>query len=239
VVHRGPKTAARAGSALSREVIAAEALALLAREGTNAFGMRSLARALGVTPGALYKHVRDVEDVLGAMAGLVLSGVHAPPSDLPWQDWLRAFADSYRSALQQHPHAAPLLTSVLSSNSEAEFEIADRLLGVLHGAGFRGRALLDAYNAVVGAVCGYVGVELSNADVSPEWADRHSRALVDADPGRYPQLVAHRRQLRSGAFIVRTASGAEQPLTGGFRCMVDALVTGLAARLATTGGPPD
>src|SRR6266508_1119375 len=48
---------------LTRERVVAEALTVIAQEGVMALTMRSLAARLGVVPGALYRHVRNKEQL--------------------------------------------------------------------------------------------------------------------------------------------------------------------------------
>ena len=58
---------------LTRERVVAEALAAIANDGAQALTMRGLAARLGVVPGALYRHVRNKEQ----LQDLVLDGVLA------------------------------------------------------------------------------------------------------------------------------------------------------------------
>src|SRR6266511_488512 len=55
---------------LTRERVVAEALTVIAEEGVGALTMRTLATRLGVVPGALYRHVRNKEQ----LQDLVLEG---------------------------------------------------------------------------------------------------------------------------------------------------------------------
>src|SRR6266498_3689714 len=58
---------------LTRQRVVAQALAIIAQDGVEALTMRSLAARLGVVPGALYRHVRNKEQ----LQDLVLDGVLA------------------------------------------------------------------------------------------------------------------------------------------------------------------
>jgi AcrR family transcriptional regulator len=58
---------------LTRERVVAEALRIIAQDGVAALTMRTLAARLGVVPGALYRHVRNKEQ----LQDLVLDGVLA------------------------------------------------------------------------------------------------------------------------------------------------------------------
>jgi AcrR family transcriptional regulator len=58
---------------LTRERVVAEAVAVIGADGVDALSMRALATRLGVVPGALYRHVRNKEQLYD----LALDGVLA------------------------------------------------------------------------------------------------------------------------------------------------------------------
>ena len=58
---------------LSRTRIVDAALAMIDRDGVDAFSMRLLAAELGVTPMALYNHVGGKLELLRSVAGQVLA----------------------------------------------------------------------------------------------------------------------------------------------------------------------
>src|SRR5436190_11345779 len=70
---------------LTRERVVAEALAAIANDGAQALTMRGLAARLGVVPGALYRHVRNKEQLQDLVLDRVLAEVdgHLDPS-LDW-----------------------------------------------------------------------------------------------------------------------------------------------------------
>src|SRR4029434_4441130 len=89
---------------LTRERVVAEALAVIAHDGANALTMRRLAARLGVVPGALYRHVRNKQQ----LHDLVLDGVLAEVDTnvdpaLPWTEQLKVIAHRLRAVLDAHP----------------------------------------------------------------------------------------------------------------------------------------
>ena len=95
---------------LTRQRVVTEALTVIAEEGVEALTMRNLATRLGVVPGALYRHVRNKEQ----LQDLVLDGVLAEvdcdvdPS-LPWTERIKLLAHRLRAVLEDHPGVAALL----------------------------------------------------------------------------------------------------------------------------------
>lgn len=68
--------------------------------------MRALGRELGVTHGALYRYFPDLKAVLAALGAEVTKAMTPPPTDLPWQDWLRQAARAQRRVMREHPEVA-------------------------------------------------------------------------------------------------------------------------------------
>jgi AcrR family transcriptional regulator len=96
--------------ALTRERVVAEALTVIGADGVDALSMRALATRLGVVPGALYRHVRNKEQLHdlvldGALAEVDCQLDHA----LPWTEQVKALAHRLRSVLEDHPGVAGLL----------------------------------------------------------------------------------------------------------------------------------
>src|SRR5512141_724295 len=80
----------RRGVGLDRDGIVAEALRIVDADGVDAVSIRRLADALGVTPMALYWHVRDKAELLELVGQAVIAGVEVPEQQSDWRDDLRA-----------------------------------------------------------------------------------------------------------------------------------------------------
>ncbi|TCR15116.1 TetR/AcrR family transcriptional regulator [Streptomyces sp. BK205] len=102
-----------------REEILDAALAIADERGLEAVSMRALAERVGVTPMALYRHVKDKAALLDGMVGRLLSallptdgGDGALAGEEPtWDQRLDALAHACRAVTQRHPWAAHLLFS--------------------------------------------------------------------------------------------------------------------------------
>ncbi|SEG70650.1 transcriptional regulator, TetR family [Actinacidiphila yanglinensis] len=121
-----------------REEIVEAALAIADERGLGGVSMRAVAQAVGVTPMALYPHVKDKAGLLDAMLGRLLANVgEAAPQLSGSQDWrvrLRAFADTARSLAMGHPWAVTLLFSRPAVTPDAVGTV-DLLYGALLDAG--------------------------------------------------------------------------------------------------------
>src|SRR5215207_6104017 len=95
---------------LTTDRIVEEALRAADRGGLEAVSLRRLAATFGVTPMALYHYVHDKDELLDRMAERVLDELELPRAEAPWQDGLRAMAESFLRVAAAHP-AAPALLS--------------------------------------------------------------------------------------------------------------------------------
>lgn len=178
---------------LSRLAIVDRALALADAEGIDAVTTRRLAQEFGVTPMALYWHVKNKDELLAAMGDRFFDGFPAIPDDVGWAGQLRAVVSSLVEALRRHPGAAHLAGARVLE-CEAGRDIAERTLAVLRGAGFgvtqaanlAGAAMQIATTLVVGQAGAELGVAESERDTARE-AKRS--ALAGLPPTRYPNLV--------------------------------------------------
>jgi AcrR family transcriptional regulator len=236
---RPRKDAARAGGALSRERIVRAALALVDARGLAALTARDLAANLDVAPAALYWHVCGRDALLTQVIALALSDVARDPAGGAWQVRLEALMRRFRAALRAHPHLAPAVASELAYNSGFDADMLEQIVGALEEARFEGSALVDAYNVVVAAMCGFATLELSRAPAQavPAW-EAQCRARIDSlEAPRHPRLAHHRDALRNRAFLLRWTSGAQQPLDSGFDAWVEVVIRGLDARPRTQPRP--
>src|SRR6266852_598057 len=82
-----PKPAATKRRGLSRQAIVQRAIGIGNAEGLDAVSLRRLAADFGVTPMALYRHVKDKQDLVNAMTEVVLDGMDLKAGFRPSMSW--------------------------------------------------------------------------------------------------------------------------------------------------------
>ena len=180
---------------LTRERVVAQALTVIAQDGVGALTMRTLATRLGVVPGALYRHVRNKEQ----LQDLVLDGVLAEvdygvdPS-MPWGERIKLLAHRLRTVLEDHPGVAGLLKTrdPLGPHSLA---LAEAFLAPLHAAGFRDREAGLAFFLVVDYTVGFAVSSPRTSVNEQRVRDAAIRSQLheffrSLPPDRFPALVA-------------------------------------------------
>src|SRR5699024_8396007 len=120
---RGRPRLSEGAPVLTREAIAATALAIAGAEGFAAVTMQRLSGDLGVTPRALYNHIENRQEVIDLAAGLMLRSIPAPRLDpATWQDSLRTAYVEGRQAYRSFPRA--LLLSLEETVTAGEIDPA-------------------------------------------------------------------------------------------------------------------
>jgi TetR/AcrR family transcriptional regulator, tetracycline repressor protein len=145
--------------ALDRDVVLAEALALLDRDGPDALTMRGLAAALQVSPMALYNHVSGREDLLRGVAERLVAEVEFACEDADWRERLRFCFRQLRATILAHPGAVRLMEQ-LDQAPLAVFSLMDVALEALEMAGLRGKDPLRAYFLLTNFTMGQVSYEV-------------------------------------------------------------------------------
>ena len=136
--------------------------------------------------------------------------------------------------------AHPALAAWGVTHFEARVSIPDfleRVVFVLDRAGFRGAELVGAYNAYVGSLVGWVGLELIADDPElgsdPEQLEASVHELSADD---YPTVVANLEYLADRAVAFRWHGGVSNPLDDSFDFALTTWIEGLRQRLASREG---
>lgn len=216
---------------LTRTLVVRAAIALIDDKGLDRFSTRELARRLGVYPAAIYWHVGgDREELFSEISAEITVHLMSPVEAFSdWRDTIRTVFRRYRSAVHRHPNVAPLLGAQMRSNGAANAAWVEVLLNALREAGYEGVSQVDAFNALIGGLSGYVTMELApgpTRDIEG-WSQRFNAALDEVSAEDFPLTVQMLPQMRDKAFVLRCKNGSQSPLDGGFELLLDALIGGL------------
>lgn len=219
----------RADVPITRDTIVDTAFRLIDERGPDGFSMRSLANELGVFPATLYWHVGDRAHLLGLVEHEWINGIELPELSDDWRAWMLQVARNYRRHAHRHPNVARLMSVERARNTD-NLTIPDAVVGALAHLG-AGDDLVHAYNAVVGAVQGFVVIELARiGDPTPESMADTERDLRSLDPQRFPHITTHFDHLAERALSVRWSEESVQLPDESFDFLVGLLIDGLAAR---------
>jgi TetR/AcrR family tetracycline transcriptional repressor len=144
---------------LTREAVVARALEIGTAEGLEAVSLRRLAQELGVTPMALYRHVRDKQDLINAMTETVLADMRPTAGIRPEMTWIervRLAIDNYKGQMDARPLALPLSIAYTGEGPPSFWRVLEELLAVLLDAGFERRQAIILIRVVSNLLAGYL-----------------------------------------------------------------------------------
>jgi AcrR family transcriptional regulator len=158
-VNTTQQTQGRGRPALTREAVVARALEIGNAEGLEAVSLRRVAQELGVTPMALYRHVRDKQDLVNAMTEAVLEGIDITAGfgpDMTWTERMRVAIDNYKQQIDARPLALPLSIAYGGDGSHAIWKVLEDLLAILLDAGFGRREAIVLIRMISVLFAGYL-----------------------------------------------------------------------------------
>ena len=174
---------------LSRQYILQSTLALIDRDGVDAFSMRKLGAELRVDPMSIYHYLRNKGALFDGVVELIWTQIDLddPPADLLWTERAAAVMRRFRTALREHPKAVPIV-GTRPAVTPVMLDLLDQALGQLTRAGLPAAEAIDLMNCLAAFTIGHVLAELGE----PVGGEELSPASVYADltADTHPQLVA-------------------------------------------------
>jgi TetR/AcrR family tetracycline transcriptional repressor len=192
------------------------AVGIVDAEGFEALTIRRLAEACGLSPMAVYRHVRDKEELLDRVVDRVTSewAEQLPEPADDWRDDVRNLLRRARELHLAHPGVAQLCVARPTPVAGVA-RIFDRMIGSLERGGFDGARAVLAFDALLMFLFGSVVWEI------PRGEDARERLVaVSADAVDAPRVFERRAEL------------ARRNPEAYFEFGLDALIAGLAALLA-------
>ena len=191
---------------LTRAAIVRRALKIGETEGLDAVSLRRLASEFGVTPMALYRHVRDKQGLINAMAELVMEGVDLTVgfrASKSWTDQVRRAMLNFRDQMEKRPLALQLQIAYSGDNLSAFWRPVEDVLGVLLKAGFKPPEAAKLIRIISNLLAGYFLLRPAgaNADQQGNTRDREllrkrfELGLLSLHGDRFPNSVATAREL--------------------------------------------
>jgi len=144
---------------LTRDAIVRRALKIGEIEGLDAVSLRRLASEFGVTPMALYRHVRDKQDLINAMAESVMEGLDLTVgfrASMRWTDRIRRAMLNFRDQMDERPLALQLQIAYSGDNLSAFWRPIEDVLGILLSAGFKPREAAKLIRIISNLLTGYL-----------------------------------------------------------------------------------
>lgn len=231
VIWNRPERAERGPApSLSRERIAAAAIALADEGGIEAVSMRALAARLGVGATSLYRYVARKEELLDLMVDAAMGDDLGFEPSGEWRADMRAFARGIRAMILRHPWIATHGAGRPSLGPNS-VEAAERVLASIDGLGLDIDQMLLVIETIDSFVRGRALDELAEGEAirrsgldQDQWmATQKPYVAMLIESGRYPLLTR----------VVFDAEGPHDPnrLERRFEDGLERVLDGLATML--------
>ncbi|ORI19838.1 hypothetical protein BJD99_00675 [Rhodococcus sp. 1163] len=180
---------------LTKDSVVEGALDVAHTQGLDGLTIRRLADTLGVSPMAIYWHVKNKDELLEAMGDRVCRDLELTVDPAgSWDEQLRTLLSDFMHVLARYPGAAPIVMPRMLY-SDTGRQLMELSLGLLRSAGFTVQEATQLARHGVRTVVGLVNEPLFTGSVlEPE---RHAQLNAEYDtirdglpPDRYPNILA-------------------------------------------------
>ena len=170
---------------LTRDRVLQAAVDVADRGGIEALSMRRLGQELGVDAMAIYRHVRNKDDLLDGVVEMIVRSIDEPAPEDDWKAALRQRAMAARRVMLRHPWARRVLED-RGTAGPAILVYVESVLATLRDGGFSVDMAHHALHALGSRIFGFTQdlFEEGSEDPSPEAAAALARALAG-----YPRIM--------------------------------------------------
>lgn len=165
---------------LTKERVLRAAVDLADREGIDSLSMRRLGQVLGVDAMALYRHVRNKDEILDGIADVIVGEIALPDSPGDWKAALRTQVMAARGVMLRHPWA-PKVIEERPTVSPTMLVYIDSVLAKLSDGGFSIDMAHHAIHVLGSRILGFnqdLFEDSADPPASPEAAAAMARALA-------------------------------------------------------------
>jgi AcrR family transcriptional regulator len=171
---------------LTKERVLKTAIDLADRGGIEALSMRKLGQELGVDAMALYRHVRNKEDILDGTVDAIVAEIELPHLGEDWKATLRQQVMTARQVMLRHPWA-PRVLEKRGTAGPAVLGYIDSVLAILRAGGFSIDLAHHALHVMGSRILGFnqdLFEDSAESTPADEAAVARARAIFD----RYPHV---------------------------------------------------
>lgn len=169
----------------------AAAVAIVNQEGAPALTIRRLAADCGLSPMAVYRHVRDKDDLLDRVVEqVVAAGLPELDARQPWRTRLRRLFHSMRELFLDHPGVAVICVS-RPTPVAAVARFYDQVIAALLEGGCSAAEAVHAFDTLLLFTFGSVLWQIPRTETERERLVR----LALQQPEQAPHLVQHAASL--------------------------------------------
>lgn len=197
-----------AATSLSRSRIVEAALALVERDGLEAFSTRNLGRELGCEAMSIYHFFPSKRHLVDALVDAAIASIEFPGEALPALERLRRVCDAYRAMAHRHARLFPLV-AVHRLNTETGVRFIEKVLVIARAAAGDDELAARLFRTLGYYLMGAGLDETAGYAKGPSAAQPASNEFVARE---CPQLVKSAKYFQRGEWDATFALGIETML---------------------------
>lgn len=170
--------------------VVAAAIAIADREGVESLTIRAVAAEIGLTPMAIYRYVRDKDELLDRVVDEVASGIGDVQATGSWRERVIALMRGCREVLLAHPGVASLSVSRPTPVAGVA-RFFDRVIEALQDGGLDGVEAVRALDTMLMFVFGSVLWQIPRSETERE----RLVAIAGEEPEGHRHIVEHAAEL--------------------------------------------
>lgn len=210
---------------IKREQIIQQAIKTLGQEKSfNAFSLRHVARDLHIDVSTLYWYFKNKQEILQAMAEVIIGKIKFPDPSLNWADQLRQLFDNILDVYIAYPSSAILMVETIPS-SLVRLRLIDHAIGIMADAGIDEQTSTVAMTSIDFLLTGSI------IDLSTE--NRFRQQIVDHKGQEIAKHVAlihenvqeHALQHMAASIKIRNSFSAKEQFEMGLEIIIEGLKT--------------
>lgn len=199
---------------LSREALVAAADAIVRREGIDALTMRRVAEAVGSSPMAIYRHVRDKDALLVLLLDRLAAELPRPRLPRDPHDRLMRLWTILHDGMARHPWVVDVLAAGELMAPSVLWHM-ERIMAAYEAAGLDPAGAAAAYRACWLFTVGELVVARASARAAaPDRRTFQIRTVTGADAARLPSLARAAAHWRPDRYRGAYAAGLAALLDG-------------------------
>lgn len=186
-------------NSLSPDLIVAASLKVLEVAGSTGLSFRKLGSALDVDPTAIYRHFKNKDELILAVAdSLMVSALEGFEPHADWLETIRDLMHRTRRVYMAHPQAAVLGVTRVTRRS-GEIRIVEEILAALFRGGFQSLDAARLYRVIDDLNLAFAGLDAAfrilprdeqEKDIGA-WSEEYSRL----DSVEFPSIAAAAHEL--------------------------------------------
>ena len=194
------------------------------RDGFDALSMRKLGQELGVDAMALYRHVRNKDDLFDGIIELIVGEIERPPGTGDWKVDLRAQVMAARRVMLRHPWARRVF-EVRGTGGVAVIGYIESVLAMIRDGGFSLDLAHHALHVLDSRIFGFnqdLFDDSGRTNPSPDVAEMFGPTMA----ARYPRVTELAMSVSHEGVLGRCDDDVE------FAFGLDLILDGLERRVA-------